>query len=151
MTPFEQFICDSCGEMIESTDDGWVEWISDDDLKAHSFRIVHRDQKCQYDSYRVRGLSDDHLTEFLGPNRLANLYRFIDLGPIHDPKGLRSPKARNLREYMEIVRRLTIPHYEEARLYWDKAKQDGFFEGANEIWVYFSNNLKALIEKYGKD
>ncbi len=151
MTPLEQFICDSCGEMIEKTEDGWVEWLLADDRKAHSFRIVHHDQKCQYDSRRVHVLADDHLTEFLGPDRLANLYRFIDLGQIHDPKGLLSPMARNLKEYMEIVRRLTIPHYEEARLYWDKAERDGFFEGANEIWVYLPNNLKALIREYGED
>ena len=52
---------------------------------------------------------------------------------------------------MELVRRLTIPHYEEARLYWDKAKQNGFFEGANEIWVYLPNNLRDLIQEYGEN
>lgn len=91
------------------------------------------------------------LDGIFGSQQMANLYRFIDLGPIHDPKGVRPPKARDLREYMELVRRLTIPHYEEARLYWDKAKQNGFFEGANEIWVYLPNNLRDLIQEYGEN
>ena len=46
------------------------------------------------------------------------------------------------------MRRLTIPYYEEARLYWSRAEADGFFDGANEVWLYMPHNLEALIERY---
>jgi hypothetical protein len=34
---------------------------------------------------------------------------------------------------VEFTRRLTVPYYEEAQLYWNQAEQDGLFDGANEI------------------
>jgi hypothetical protein len=44
-----------------------------------------------------------------------------------------------------------LPYYEEARFYWNDARRDGYFTGANEVWIYLPSTLKELIQLYGKD
>ena len=46
------------------------------------------------------------------------------------------------------MRRMTVPYYEEARIYWDEAEADGFFADGNEYWIYQPITLKELIERY---
>jgi len=38
----------------------------------------------------------------------------------------------------------------KARLYWNEAIDDGYFDGANEVLIYSVNFLKTLVEKYSK-
>jgi hypothetical protein len=148
LEPLQQFTCDECGELIKSPKDGWLEWListSSDGRKLHGFRIVHHapasprkqhNGHCQYPSHFLIG--DMHLEHFLGPDGLANLLSMFER-PFEDQQ-----------EFVEIIRRLHIPYYEEARLYWQIAKDDGFFDEANEYWPYLQDNLKTVIEKYGK-
>jgi len=75
---------------------------------------------------------------------------FLDVGPHHQAE-YGGPEVRSVRELTELFRRLHLPYYEEARLHWDKADSDGFFEGANEHWIYLPATLKRLIEKYSKE
>jgi hypothetical protein len=77
---------------------------------------------------------------------MARLLPFL-LG--YDPE--RESGVTSLVEYAEVVRRLTIPHYEEAWLFWKKAMADGFFYGAHEISQYTHYKLKRLINQYGYD
>lgn len=70
------------------------------------------------------------------------------------PPGLPNlqPVANGLQiaEFTEVLRRLTIPHYEEARLYFKQAAQDGFFDEVNEIALYSQDTLSFIIHKYKK-
>ena len=163
LIPLEQFVCDTCGQIINSPKEGWLEWISKYDKETgkretHSFRIVHHylasplsstdDVGC-YQHNGQSGRKDLHLDDFLEENhKMAYILKFLDMGSIHDPD-FRGTELTDIRQYVETVRRLTIPYYEEARLYWDRAREDGYFESANEIWVYAVGNLKRLIETYG--
>lgn len=154
LKPLSQFVCDTCRQLIEKPEDGWFEWLEGDDGKAHSFRIVHngpssprKERGCNY-RHDTADLMDGDLTDFIGPN-VAALYRFLDAGPYHDPKAKYLSAVRDLREYTEILRRLTLPYYEEARLSWSAAKNDGYFDGANEVWLYMPDTLKTLINRYG--
>ena len=163
LAPLKQFICDTCGKVINSPEEGWIEWISKLDTEKHtseihSFNIVHHyyssplakpnNEGC-YQHGEKLGRSDNHLDQFINDNhKMANILRMLDIGPYHDPD-FKATDIKDLRQYVETVRRLTIPYYEEARLYWDKAKEDGYFDGSNEIWIYSVDNLKYLIEKYG--
>jgi hypothetical protein len=163
LTPLNQFFCDTCGEIINSPEQGWIEWISKYDentqtFKTHSFRIVHnyvnspnadRSNSGCYQHTGATGRHDSHLHSFLNEDyKMAKILKFLDIGSIHDPD-YKGTSITDLREYVEIVRRLTIPHYEEARKYWAEALEDGFFQDANEISVYGINNLKQLISIYG--
>ncbi|MDD3022035.1 MAG: hypothetical protein PHX61_13800 [Alphaproteobacteria bacterium] len=146
MKPLEQFICDTCHSLIEKPHDGWLEWL-DDNEGVHSFRIVHHKSSC-YQHAANRHVKDNHLNYFTGPENLPNLYKFLDPGYQYN-RDLQ-PVVNNLQiaEFTEVLRRLTIPHYEEARLYFDQAEQGGFFDGANEVSPYKQDILKRIIHNY---
>lgn len=155
LRPLEQWICDQCDQIIESPKSGWIEWVNSGDYKAGGFKIVHHASSSPYhpkgDCYHythATGRADSHLEEFLGDDGIPNLLRFLDLGPYHD-RNYSGPWVRDIREFVELMRRLTIPYYEEARLYWREALGDGFFDGANEIWIYLPDTLKEIVDTYG--
>lgn len=159
MQPLEQWICDRCDVLIANVDDGWLEWISDSqNRKSHSFKIVHHisasprrpNRDCYHYSGR-RDRADNHLIHFVGPAGLANLLSFIDMGPYLDPDGENVPRVSDLREFTELARRLFLPYYEEARLYWPLAVEDGYFLGVNEVSMYLPDTLKSLVSRYGDD
>ena len=56
----------------------------------------------------------------------------------------------DLTEWTELARRLLIPGFEEARLYFPDAAIDGQFDGANEIWPYLASNLSEVIQRYAQ-
>ena len=155
LEPLKQFVCDYCGEIIDSPREGWIEWITEygDDGRryAYGFKIVHhavyspRRPKDCYHYTDSEGRSDMHLGHVMN---MGYLLHFLDVGPYHEPEYL-GPSVRDVREFVEIMRRLTTPYYEEARLYWEKALADGFFSGASPVWIYQPETLKSLIELYG--
>jgi hypothetical protein len=131
LKPLTQFYCDCCGEIIQEPKHGWVEWLTVFDpergdyiFKGH--RIVHHiaySPRTGRDCYTYKkhiGRSDIYLTDFLDKQTgIAEMLRFIDCGPIHEPQ-FTGHYLGDLREYIEFIRRLTIPYYEEARLYWPR-------------------------------
>ena len=52
----------------------------------------------------------------------------------------------DFKELVEIIRRLHIPHYEEARLYIDRAYKDGLIDSMD----HDQNNLQIIINEYAK-
>lgn len=159
LIPLRQFICDTCGEIIEKPEDGWIEWIHSDDGMQTEFNIIHNagssprkefNHEGCYQHGGRNGRMDNHLNQYTDPNVIMSfLLHFIDMGRYHDPNGKYIAKV-DISEYVDLVRRLTIPYYEEARLYWKEAKDDGYFDGANEILIYSVNFLKGIVEKYSK-
>jgi hypothetical protein len=163
--PLKAWICDECGEIIGDARDGFVEWLSGrtfppgstDSVQEgpHGFRIVHvtsaspresRGGECYKYSHSPER-QDLPLKNFLGADGLVQLLSKVDVGEFHDPDRRERP-AKDLREWATLVRRLQLPYYEEARLYLDRADSDGYFDGANELYVYMSANLRRLIEHY---
>lgn len=145
LVPKQQWLCDSCGEIIEKAEDGWLEWKSDSepDYQESDFRIVHHDRNCMYDQKQIfleenKLVSDTDLKDFTEERGLINIMAFIESGRLKD-----------LHEFAEITRRLHTPYYEEARSYWRAAEKDGFFEGANEVWPYMPETSILIITKYG--
>ena len=167
LRPREQWICDTCGEVIEKATDGWCEWLRTDQAdgwKKYAFRIVHhasasprnphrpnrrqlRSESCyQYDARADKG--DCHLDRLVGPEGLPMLLAMVDVGPIHD-ETYSGPWVKNLREWTELVRRLALPHYEEARQYWDQALSQGYLSGGqNEYAIYSQETLRRIIEDF---
>jgi hypothetical protein len=149
--PLRQYYCDTCGNLIEKPSDGWVEWLNEEingQRINHAFRICHHKTVCRkYFDYRT---ADGSLEDFLGVNGLIHLLRFLDPDKTI-AENYHGPILSDIREYIEIFRRLQIPHYEEARQYWDEAEIDGENDGSNEIALYLPDRLIRLIEKYSKD
>ena len=94
---------------------------------------------------------DAYLEDFVGDDTLPYLLMFIDSGTVYALK-YKKPILKifsGYREWAELFRRLAFPHYEEARLYWDRAIADGFFAGMNEIVIYLPGTLQEVIRRYG--
>lgn len=146
MVPLKQFICDKCGELIKSPEDGWLQWLDIDPETGrnvdNNFIIVHHMPASplggNYGCYhRSQHISDMHLEYFLGHNGLVHLLSLFD------------SKLNETKELIEIIRRLHIPHYEEARIYWKTATNDGFLDEADSEWPYLQDNLLEIINRYG--
>jgi hypothetical protein len=144
LKPLQQWFCDSCGGLIEKPEDGWIEWYTEGDAYiASGYRIVHHDQRCMYNEHVLfqqgKMVSDNHLDDYVGPNGLVYLTRMLELDNLKDKS-----------ELIEMIRRLHVPYYEEARQYWAQAEEDGFFDGSNEVWPYLPSTCLRLIGEYGK-
>jgi hypothetical protein len=145
LIPLKQWICDSCGGIIENPEDGWFEWYDSKDVFSN-FRIVHHDSSCMYNEMdlKKRGImvSSHSLDRMIGSNGLAYWLLEIEL----EEKGKVESKIRELTELVEILRRLHVPYWEEARLYWERAFKDGFHDGCD----YGENTLLSIIKEYGE-
>lgn len=161
LEPLSEYICDNCNEIINNPSEGILEWVSErSDNKSfvnRDFKILHhnahspiRDQNGRGCTIHrdTRGLSDVGLNELLNENSgMSYLLTLIDPGAIHLPN-YENILVNNVRVYIDLVRRLTIPNYENARLYWTNAINDNFFDGDNEANIYSVDNLIRLIETY---
>ena len=166
LEPMKRWICDSCRQMIERPEHGWLEWVVDNDSGKNSgFRIVHHiahsprgpDGTCyrygrQYEESHPKVMTMDvPLHDVLGNDgemSLPYLLSMVDPGPYrNDP--YTGPRVDDFRGWVEIVRRLTIPNYEEARANMGRAAQDGLFDGESEPGIYSPEMLRQVIERYG--
>jgi len=144
LIPLKQWICDSCGGVIEKPRDGWLEWYTEKDKSLDTgFRIVHHRESCMYNDTTLeqqnRSPLDLGLPHALGSHGLGYLLFKLELSE----KGVY--KLADIKELIEIIRRLHLPYYEEARLYWKNALRDGFHDGCS----FDENILLAIIQNYG--
>jgi hypothetical protein len=154
LIPLEQWICDTCGDVIESVDDGWIEWLVDYSTsppQSYSFRICHHltasprggSDGC-YAHIHEGNTADLHLHQFT----LIEYLSALDVGRIHQPK-FKGAGVRDLREWVELGRRLFLPYYEEARPHVDAARSQLLADGENEVSVFTEKVLKQIIDDYG--
>jgi hypothetical protein len=152
LAPLRQWICDHCGEIIPSPEAGMIEWLAGPDNKRSGFRIVHQsanspqkaDGPCGY--AQTPGKADLSLAVLVGEVGMPLLLSFLDVGSSRE--GCSGPWVEDAREFVELTRRLTIPHYEQARTLWRLAKADGYFNDMSELEAYAPNTLEALVKKY---
>ena len=116
-------------------------------IKSH-FRICHHSHACmKYANHP--NVRDNHLPDFLGELGFIKLLSFMDMGKTMIPDvDYTGPRIDNFREYTDLLRRLFLPYYEEARYYWQNAENDGEFTETNEVTMYQEWKLKEIIEKY---
>ena len=144
LIPLKQWICDSCGGVIEKPEDGCFEWYTEKNTSLDTgFRIVHHRESCMYNDRTLeqqnRSLRDLGLARAIGSGGLGYLLFKLELSE----KGVY--KLADIKELVEIIRRLHLPHYEEARLYWNDALRDGFHDGCS----FDETTLLDIIENYG--
>lgn len=146
--------CDTCGKPINAVDDGWVEWLSrpiaGEEYKRddHSLRLVHqkhasptdnREHACYHNEdkwYAQDGsmVSDLPLASFLGPDGLMTLLEFLS-----DKRFLEQDQV------IEMIKRLHIPGYEQARHSFDAAIYDGVFEPNTKPGFYRQESIEATL------
>ena len=156
--PFTKYVCDVCGKTIDAKDAvlQWVQRPCKDEPHSpfrdelDSMRICCNREAC--DSFlEYKAICEKlhfqwvHLDWFLGSDNIDEILTFPMERIIPD----------SLKEqYLEILRRLTIPYYEEARCYFNSAYQDGVIEdidGYNKGHISWKpSRLKRIIEEYSK-
>lgn len=170
LQPLEQWVCDTCGEVIRSAKEGWLEYLrdlGDATPRVHSFRIVHHaaysprrpadlprgaraglDERCSVHD-KAAGRQDDHLERYLGSAGLTRLLVELDWGPLHDPDERRGVGG-SPRELVEVIRRLHVPHYEEARRYFQRARAEGELGSGDPYYQHHPETLRQIVEEYGR-
>lgn len=138
LKPLEQWYCDKCGNIIEKSSDGYVIWRSDKNLKYYDFKIIHQ-TKCDISAYSASAA----LQDFLGVNGLVYLTSFLSLGPL---KKTSYSNVANNDEFVDFIRRVQIPYYEEARRKFTDPQVLEWHSDSNEVAPYFTEGLKRIIE-----
>lgn len=137
------WICDNCGKKIDNIENGWIEWLEAKDkngnYKSWGIRIVHRvdciyNQDLVYKQHKAI-VSDVDLKSFSGSDGLMDLLVQISDNNFNDNE-----------EVLEIIKRIHIPGYEEARLYFDEAIGDGIFEPNTKPSYYSQSDIKAVLD-----
>lgn len=144
--PLEQWQCDSCGNIIEKVADGVLEWI-DQDGSVQEFKIVHK-RSCSH-QIKHYDRKTRELENFVGPKGMPSIVLFFDSREEINPGRSSINKDQDMRELVELIKRLNLAYYEQARIYWTKATNNGFFTGGDTAWMYLPSTLKKLIGKYG--
>ncbi|MCT1575686.1 hypothetical protein M3E13_15580 [Oceanobacillus kimchii] len=142
----EQWYCDSCGQIIKNSKEAMLEWDNflyednNDGYNAKNFRIVHQKKasnysNCQTDN-KKRNLSDGHLHWYVGSGGLSELLSFYDY------------KKIDHREFNEIIKRIHVDFYEEARIYMNIGFEDGYNLDPHQVGDYSQQDLLFLISEY---
>lgn len=160
LEPLKEFICDECGQIINSPDEGYVEWIENEDADGKpvvkGFRIIHNSacspfkEKGREGCFKYAhtpGRCDIDLEYFLS-NAPQYLTSFLDLGFLHDPVGVVGSRIKDYKEFTNFARRLLIPYYEEARTHFSEVLADGEFCDNHEINIFTEDTLKQIINRF---
>lgn len=132
--------CDKCGEIIAKAEDGIIDWkqkIINYNLEksCYGIRIVH--QNCLYNdnNYDDYTISDMPIQKFLGHDGLMDLLAMLS-----------DNLFSNNKEILEIIKRLHINGYEQARFFFDEAISNNVFEPNSTPYFFSQNNIKATLD-----
>jgi hypothetical protein len=137
------WFCDVCGEQVTNPEEGFVSWRADQNNQAHGFMIVHK-IKCDDDHRQPAGQA---LRDLLGPEGLTRLVSFLSVGPLQaDVDHPTCPSVANIDEFVDLIRRVQIPSYEEARRHFANAGVHHAMSGSNEYFPYLPKTLKQIAD-----
>ena len=147
------WLCDTCGEKINSPDQGLIEWYSCKDgdgvRRSRNLRLVHeisasplkklKRKGCAFDT--LQGLimpegeiGNNPLSKYLGPDGLMFLLSLLTEGKF--------PNA----EVLKMIKRLHIPGYELARDYFRMAISEGVLKPGTPEGYYDQNDINAVLK-----
>jgi hypothetical protein len=86
------------------------------------------------------------LNYFVGQEGLGRFISMLDPRP--QGESVRRTQIKNVYDLAEVMRRLFLVNYEEARQHWQEAIDAGFFEGANEYAVESPQRLRDIVERF---
>lgn len=142
--PLTKWYCDVCGKTIDDVKRGYVIWKKTEDFKSHSFKIIHQ-TKCDLKDYRASAALED----FLGDNGLVYILSKLSLGPIKKRLS-QEPHcdAAELDEFVDFIRRVQTPFYEEARRHFSNPDLLEDYSDANEVFPYFPEQLQKIVKQF---
>jgi hypothetical protein len=142
--------CGACGGLIRRVEDGRVEWLALEEgsgkTRISGLQLVHNlatspiSSGCQYDAREefqrnrsiVEGLSLDH---FVGPDGLMFLLSLM----------LMTSGEKVAEDVIELVKRVQIPGYEQARELFQPAIEQGLFSPAIGNGFYLQSEIHSVL------
>jgi hypothetical protein len=158
LIPLKQFYCDTCRQIINSPSEGYTEWIVQDNY-CKGFKIIHNkpyspqiETGCsQYLGIKVVGAKSSIALDRMTLLGLSILLPFLNDGDFTRRKTRSRVKEVDLQSFIDFFSRLTIPYYEEARMYFAEAENNLFNRGICGEDVYDSSNLEKIVRTFHKD
>lgn len=143
LKPLKQFVCDKSGEVIDITKDCYVEYLFHNlnHEIQYGFKIVNNKFSC----YEMQLSCSMEINDFLNGNYLNEAINKIE-DNLYGDKSKRIISIEEAVEIHQFKKRLTVPYYEEARLYFKYLDEEliAKFDGL----PYEPNNLKLIIDEY---
>ena len=143
--PLTVWYCDTCGGKIESIENAYVIWRSDG--TPREFKIIHKSvcDKKDHDSSAA-------LEDFLGPRGLSYCLTLLHAGPIiANLGGSASQPQPDPGEFVDFVRRVQVPFYEQARLSFNNPELLSDMSDWNEVAPYLPDALKNITLRYASE
>jgi hypothetical protein len=141
------WICDTCGLPIKDFSGGSIEWLecSNGQYKGKGLRLIHNisvsprknisQNGCNaYIEKHHQGVNDLPLSEFLGSDGLMLLLSKLTNSELP------------IDEIVEMIKRLHISGYEQARLHFDEAVSEGVFEQSLDQGYYSQKDIESVLE-----
>ncbi len=152
--PLQAWLCDSCGELVTSeANNGIVVWRTNETEEGpqdFDFKLIHKTIESDPEPRRcdpgaVQGyISNLDLKQFLGADGLAMLLGWLSIGPLKG--GGSAPRVANMDEFVDFVRRVQTPYYEEARSRFDDEGTHHWLGDANEYHPYLPETLHRIAD-----
>lgn len=152
--PLEAWVCDTCGELATSDDNsGMVVWQTHDTdgrFDYYDFKIVHKTIASDPHPYRCDPGAENGFTSslplnaFLGADGLALLLSWLSQGPLKS--GGTEPRVVDMDQFVDLVRRVQTPYYEEARSRFDDERTHYWLGDANEYAPYRPDTLRRIAD-----
>lgn len=141
LDPLKEFYCDTCGKVMRA-EEAWLLWKRNAENIISQFRIVHlsKENNCFHSRDSAPSIPVSDLT---GENGLAITTSILTLGYLIYPDHKYSVPLESIAEFVDVIRRLHVPHYEEARKKFDSSNPAVEPNGAAE---YLQDNLKKICE-----
>jgi len=145
--PLTVWKCDTCGDDISDPGIGIVTYRRDDQRRASDFRLVHKNidgRRCDPDN--DGGFIDSiELSGLIGADGLADLLSFLSAGPYSGRRGV--VRVADFDGYVDLVRRVQTPGYEEARPFWRTEHTRELIGGANQTYPYLPDTLEQIANQ----
>lgn len=141
LKPLEEFYCDTCG-LVANIKTAYLAYSIDAASEVRGdFKIVHNTRDC-LPKFDTPNDGSANLSLYVGPDGLAQLTDFMSDGIFRDPNFEHDNKVKSLGELSDLIRRLHIPHYEEARQKYSSASEAVDLPNS----MYTQHDLKRICE-----
>ncbi|QDE38435.1 hypothetical protein FIV34_04080 [Luteibacter pinisoli] len=150
------WVCDTCGNSINSAGEGWVEWLSrfarkgegETVREAKDLRLVHAfpasplkgKHRCQHDEdeafkFGRFTVSDLCLDRFVGPEGLSYLLMTLSDAP------------ESMRDaWSEMIQRIHVPNFDRALPHITAAIDEGVIDPTWKQGYYHEDQLAAVVQ-----
>ena len=141
--PLTKWRCDTCQGPITDVEKAVVVARCDEELRLSDFRLVHKSMDGRHCDPGDRGgyESSWELGDLLGEDGLASLLAFLSPGPL---RGGNANRIVDVDEFVDLVRRLHTPYYEEARPRFTEPEVVNDLADTSEDWPYVPAVLKRI-------